>query len=114
MKEIYQTSYIRGKYDVKVTYYLLADKSVYRLEELYFNHVRVRKLLCRALSSINDYAKWSRTAYTIKGNVFFKCVYRRATDTLDFMKIDHGNYWVSFEPTSDLIFVLKGVSDELG
>ena len=113
MKEIYQTSYIRGKYKVKVTYYLFADKSVYRLEELYLGNNRVRKLLCKALNRISDYKKWAEKAYAIKGNVFFDCVYRKATNTLDFMKTDNGQFSVCFEPDSDLIFVLKGVNDGL-
>ena len=111
MHKIYYEEYNTKCYNVRVTYYIFADNSVYRREELYLDGVCVRSLLCKALNKVDDYKEWDNNYYIKKGKVFFKPVIRKATDTLDYMKVDNGEYEVSFEPNTNLIYTLRSVSE---
>lgn len=111
MDKIYYEEYHNKCYNVRVTYYIFADNSVYRKEELYLDGKCVRTLLCRALKKVSDYRDWDKTFYVKKGKVFFRVVTRKATDTLDYMKVDNGDYEVSFEPNANLIYTLRSIDE---
>lgn len=109
MNKIYYEEYNNRGYTIKVSYYTFADNSVYRIEKTYLNGKEIRTLLCRALDKISDYKKWDKQYYVKAGKVFFPTVVRKATDSLDYMKVDNGKYTVAFEPNVNLIYTLRSV-----
>ena len=92
--------------------FLVQGKTLYRLDKIFIDGVFVQSLFCKVLEDFKTYETLFSQFYIAKNHVLCLPVMRQATDTMDIMKIDKGQYQVFFKIPYELYIILKMKADD--